>query len=43
MARQAKTTDYREQADYDHDPIEADVDALFERVEAFVATIEELA
>jgi uncharacterized protein (UPF0332 family) len=38
-----KLRDYREQADYDHDPIEADVDALFERVEAFVATIEELA
>ncbi len=32
--------DYREQADYDHDPIEADVDELFERAEEFVATME---
>lgn len=34
--------DYREQADYDHDPIEADIDALFERAEEFVADMEEL-
>lgn len=31
--------DYREQADYDHDPIEANVDDLFERTEEFVADI----
>lgn len=34
--------DYREQADYDHDPIEADVDALSERAEEFVASMEDL-
>ena len=34
--------DYHEQADYDHDPIEVNVDALFERAEEFVASMEEL-
>lgn len=34
--------DYREQADYDHDPIEADVDVLFGRAERFVADMAEL-
>lgn len=30
----------REQADYDHDPIEADIDELFERTEEFVTDME---
>ena len=34
--------DLREQADYDHDPIETDVDELFERTEEFVADMNAL-
>lgn len=34
--------DLREQADYDHEPVEADVDELFERTEEFVADMESL-
>ena len=34
--------DYREQADYDHDPIEANIGELFERAEEFVADMEAL-
>lgn len=35
--------DYRQQADYGHDPITADVDELFERATVFVADMEALA
>jgi uncharacterized protein (UPF0332 family) len=34
--------DYREQADYRYEPIDADVDELFERAEAFVAEMDAL-
>ncbi|PSP69809.1 toxin-antitoxin system, antitoxin component [Halobacteriales archaeon QH_9_66_26] len=34
--------DYREQPDYDHDPIEANIEELFERAEEFVADMEVL-
>lgn len=34
--------DLRQQADYRHDPIEVDVDELFERTKAFVAKMHDL-
>lgn len=34
--------DLREQADYDHEPIEADTEALFARTDAFVTDMEAL-
>jgi uncharacterized protein (UPF0332 family) len=34
--------DYREQADYRYEPVDADVDELFERAEAFVAEMDAL-